>query len=173
MSVLSLLLSLLLKIKQNYISGLRQNHSISKKKSTFLLLLFFKTTPSVMTLSSVLRALGQIFSTKLSVMMKMLCSCVLPNILFTSHMWPLSSWNVLNKCSWGAKFFIFSNVIYLFIWLHGIFAWHTRSLVAACGLLVLAYGIEFPDQWSNLGPLHWECRVLVTGWPQKSPKIFS
>ena len=56
MSVLSLLLSLLLKIKQNYISGLRQNHRISKKQSNFLLLLFFKTTPSVMTLSSILRA---------------------------------------------------------------------------------------------------------------------
>ena len=98
-----------------------KNHTISQKQSNFLLLLFFKMTHSVMTLSSILHALGQIFSTKLSVMMKIWCSCTLSNILFTSHMWPLSSWNVLNKCYWGAKFFIFSKIIYLFIWLHCIF----------------------------------------------------
>ena len=115
MSVLSLLLSLLLKIKQNYISGLRQNHTISEEQSNFLLLLFFKTTPSVMTLSSILSALGQIFSTRLSVMMKMLCSFTLSNILFTSHMWPLSSWNVLNRCYWGANFLSLKK--YLFVYL--------------------------------------------------------
>ena len=40
-----------------------------------------------------------------------------------------------------------SIYIYLFVWLHCIF-------VAACK-------IQFPDQGSNLGPLHWECGVLV------------
>ena len=29
--------------------------------------------------------------------------------------------------------------------------------------LVVACGIQFPDQGSNLGSLHWEHRVLVTG----------
>ena len=31
-----------------------------------------------------------------------------------------------------------------------------------------ACGIYFPDQGSNLGPLHWECRVLATGPPGQS-----
>ena len=44
--------------------------------------------------------------------------------------------------------------IYLFIWLH----W---ALVVACG-------IQFSDQGSNLGPVLWECRVLATGPPGKS-----
>ena len=42
---------------------------------------------------------------------------------------------------------------------------HEGSLVAAWGLLVAACGIWFPDKRSNLGPLHWEFRVLVTGPP--------
>ena len=44
----------------------------------------------------------------------------------------------------------------------------TGCLDAACGVfLVKACGIEFPDQGSNLWPLHWECRVLATGPAQK------
>ena len=39
--------------------------------------------------------------------------------------------------------------------------WHAGSIVAACT-------IQFPDQGSNPGPLHWECRVLPTGPPGKS-----
>ena len=31
---------------------------------------------------------------------------------------------------------------------------------------------QFPDQGSNLGPLHWEHRVLVTGSTVKSPFAF-
>ena len=37
--------------------------------------------------------------------------------------------------------------------------------------LVVACGIQFLDQGSNLGPLHWECRVSVTepqGCPNKN-----
>ena len=42
---------------------------------------------------------------------------------------------------------------YLFfsIWLHRV--------------LVVAHGIEFPDQGLNSGPLYWEWRVLATGPP--------
>ena len=49
-----------------------------------------------------------------------------------------------------------------------------RLLVEACGLLTWgmrasqlrhACRIQFPDQVSNLGPLHWKCRVLPTGPP--------
>ena len=41
-----------------------------------------------------------------------------------------------------------------------LFCWH-RVLVVACG-------IQFPDQGSNRGLLHWEHRVLATGLPGKS-----
>ena len=37
-------------------------------------------------------------------------------------------------------------------------------------LLVVACGIQFPDQGSNLGPMHWELRVLATRSPGKSLK---
>ena len=46
--------------------------------------------------------------------------------------------------------------------------WHAESLVAACELLVMACGISFPNQGSNLGPLHWERVILATGQPGKS-----
>ena len=42
---------------------------------------------------------------------------------------------------------------------------HARSLVATCRIL-------FPNQGSNPGPLHWDCRVLATGPPEKSLYIF-
>ena len=48
--------------------------------------------------------------------------------------------------------------------------WHARSLVAACKMLVAAYGIQFPDQGSNLDPLLWELGVLATGSRGKSHK---
>ena len=47
---------------------------------------------------------------------------------------------------------------------------HSGSLVAAYKLLVIARGIWFPDQGSNLGPLHWEHGVLATRAPGKSQK---
>ena len=42
---------------------------------------------------------------------------------------------------------------------------HARSLVAACELLVVACGIQFPDQRWNLGSLLWEWGVPATGPP--------
>ena len=54
-------------------------------------------------------------------------------------------------------FIIFKN-IYLFIWL--------------CWVLVVAYGIQFPDQGSNPGPQHWERGLLTTGPPGKSLFIY-
>ena len=36
-------------------------------------------------------------------------------------------------------------------------------------MLVAAHGVYFPDQGSNLGPLHWAPEVLATGPPGKSP----
>ena len=40
--------------------------------------------------------------------------------------------------------------------------------MAACKPLVGAREIQFPDQGSKLGRLHWECRVLATGLPGQS-----
>ena len=45
---------------------------------------------------------------------------------------------------------------------------HVGSLVVARGLVVVARGVQLPDQGSNPGPLHWEHRVLATGPPGKS-----
>ena len=56
-------------------------------------------------------------------------------------------------------------LFYYFIWLH-------RVLVAVFGLLLGPCGIEFPDQGSNPGPLHWECAVLITGLPGKSQVFY-
>ena len=46
---------------------------------------------------------------------------------------------------------------YLFIWLYWV--------------LVVACGIQFPDQGSNLGSLHWEHGVLATRPPGKSQSM--
>lgn len=40
-------------------------------------------------------------------------------------------------------------------------------------LLVGAYGILFPNQESNMGPLHWEYEVLAVGPPGKSHHTYS
>ena len=48
---------------------------------------------------------------------------------------------------------------FFFFWLH-------QVLVAECRT-------QFPNQGANLDPLHWECRVLATGPPGKSPKTGS
>ena len=45
------------------------------------------------------------------------------------------------------------------------------SLVVACELLVAACVTQFPNQGSNLGPLHWECGILATVSPGKSPLL--
>lgn len=49
---------------------------------------------------------------------------------------------------------------------------HARSLVAACGLLAVACGVQFSDEGLNLGPLHWKPRVLATGLPGEFYSFF-
>ena len=44
----------------------------------------------------------------------------------------------------------------------------SRSQLQNVGSLVEARGIQFPDQGLNLGPLHWEHRILATEPPGKS-----
>ena len=49
--------------------------------------------------------------------------------------------------------------------------WHSGSLIVVAArrfFSVAAYGIEFPDQGSNPGPLHWQLGVLATEPPGKS-----
>ena len=48
--------------------------------------------------------------------------------------------------------FFFNIYLFLFLWLR-------RVLAAAGKLLVVACGIQFPDQGWNPGPLHWECSL--------------
>ena len=67
-----------------------------------------------------------------------------------------------SSCSPFSILLFFFN---LFIWLH-------RILGAARGIFsVVARGIQFPNQGSNLGPLCWEHRVLATGPPGKSLRL--
>ena len=64
---------------------------------------------------------------------------------------------------------------YLMSWLgyffFKIFVWLCCVLVVAFKLLVVACGIQFPDQGLIPSSLYWECGVLVTGPPGKSPGI--
>ena len=53
-----------------------------------------------------------------------------------------------------------SSLFFTIVLLKCLFIWLCQVLVVACG-------IQFPDQGSNLGPLHWEHRVLATGLPGK------
>ena len=46
--------------------------------------------------------------------------------------------------------------------------WHAGSIVVACQLLAAACGIQFSNQGSNSGPLHWEYGVVATAPPGKS-----
>ena len=58
-------------------------------------------------------------------------------------------------CAYNTIFYLFLKNIYLFDW-----------PVLSCGMWDLV-----PRQGSNLGPLHWEHRVLATGPPRKSHHI--
>ena len=78
-------------------------------------------------------------------------------------MWANATMLMCPKCCWRYSCFTLLKIIlkyYLFIWLH-------QVLVAACRLLLVGSsfpeGASFPDQGSNLGPLHWELLVLATG----------
>ena len=64
--------------------------------------------------------------------------------------------NIISK--WLLEFCFFFFLV--FIWL----CW---VLVAARELLAVACEIKFPDQGLNLGPLHWEHRILANGSPPR------
>ena len=79
--------------------------------------------------------------------------------LATQHsMWdPSSPINDQTCTSCGGS----KSLQYSFFLIH-LLIWPHQVSVAACGN-------QFPDQWSNLGSLHWEHGVLATGSPGKSP----
>ena len=59
------------------------------------------------------------------------------------------------------------NILFLFTYLFGCI----RSKLWHAGFLAEAYGIQFPDQGSNLASLHCEHAVLATRVPGQSPII--
>ena len=61
---------------------------------------------------------------------------------------------------WGHHFYLFFFLI--FIWLHWV-------LVVACRIFDLCCVLQ--EQGSNPGPLYWDCGVLATGPPSKSPSL--
>ena len=68
------------------------------------------------------------------------------------------------------------NLLKIFIWPHWVLVaaceplklQHAVSLVVMCNPLVVARGIWFPGQGSNLGSLHWEHGGLAAGPQGKS-----
>ena len=60
----------------------------------------------------------------------------------------------------SSTYFVF-NLLFSIFFKKYLFIWVSWVFVAACG-------IQFPDQGSNPGLLHWECRVLAMGPPGKS-----
>ena len=50
---------------------------------------------------------------------------------------------------------------------------HAGSLAVACKFLPAAYGISFPHQGLNPGPLHGECSVQAIGPTGKNPFVIS
>ena len=87
-----------------------------------------------------------------------------------------SAWEKMNAGSWHCMLHV--EHVYLFMCLASLglscstkdlpsSLMHVVSLMTACRLLVVSCGIEFPDQGSNLDPLHGELGVLATGPPGK------
>ena len=70
---------------------------------------------------------------------------------------PLGSLNTWSMLPSSGLFFFFLKKI--FIWL--------------CQVFVAACGIQFPDQGLNLGPLHWDCRVLASAPPGKCQDLLN
>ena len=61
-----------------------------------------------------------------------------------------------------------SHTLCLFVVFLILFIWLRLFFIATYELLVAACGIQFPNQGSNPGLLHWELEVLATGPPQES-----
>ena len=68
--------------------------------------------------------------------------------------------------------FIYLAVPGLICSMQDLYLWHANSLVAPCDLLAVACGIYFPNQGLNLGPIHWELKVLSTGLPEVLQHLF-
>ena len=74
-----------------------------------------------------------------------------------SHRWSGSPCRATVRPSFLSFFFFL-----IFIWLHWV-------LVVACRIFDLCCVLQ--EQGSNPGPLYWDCGVLATGQPSKSPSL--
>ena len=61
-----------------------------------------------------------------------------------------------------------SHTLCLLVVFLSLFIWLCLFFVATCELFAAVCGIQFPNQGSNPGPLHWELEVLATGPPRES-----
>lgn len=65
--------------------------------------------------------------------------------------------------------FIYFLKIFIYLATLGLICGMWDIFLDAWELSVVAYGLYFPDQRLNPGPLHWECRVTIVGPPGKYP----
>lgn len=63
--------------------------------------------------------------------------------------------------------FIYFLKIFIYLAMRGLICGMCDLLVDAWELSVVAYGLYFPGQGLNPGPLGWECRVTITRPPGK------
>ena len=66
-----------------------------------------------------------------------------------------------------------SHTLCLFVVFLILFIWLRVFFIATYELLVAACGIQFPNQGSNPGLLHWELEVLATGPLGKSSQFLA
>ena len=77
-------------------------------------------------------------------------------------------------CMRSHSFSLLKKILCIYLSASGLSCRMQGLLVAAFELLVATCGIQFPDQGSNRGRLHWELRVLATGLPGKAQRsLFS
>ena len=64
--------------------------------------------------------------------------------------------------------YIYLFILFIYLVAPGLICGTWAPLLQLAGKLWHACGSQFPNQGSNPGPLHWECRVLTTVPPGKS-----
>lgn len=80
---------------------------------------------------------------------------------------------LLQKSDLRSKKFLFLKYFFLYLFGYaGSQLWHVKSsiFIVTCKLLVVACGIQVPNQGLNTSPLCWEFQALATKPPGKSPK---
>ena len=82
----------------------------------------------------------------------------------------------VGRCSFWDRHWILLRVtsgVWAEEWLHmTMYFLNVFLFICMCCVFVAACGIYFPDQGSDLSPLHWEHWVLATGLPRKPMSVF-